>query len=144
MSMSQNNYCWPRKSRLKVPQVKNALMAHRGVLVQAANALGVHRITLFNFLQKHPELQEVRNNCLQIILDRAENNFWLAVEGGDLYASRFVLERQGRDRGWAPSPVVMNQNMTFPFLSIVRIPAGTVDQYTKLIEHDPDPVIEQD
>jgi hypothetical protein len=70
------------------------------VIAYAARALKTDRRYVYAFLRKHPELEQVRQDARETLLDTAEHNIVAAVNGGDLKTSRWVLDRLGRHRGY--------------------------------------------
>lgn len=87
-------------SKLTITKVEKALREHSGVLVKAAEACGVHRHTLTRFMDKHPELQEVREQVDEELMDIAEHFIARDVKGGDMKTIRWYAERKGKNRGY--------------------------------------------
>ncbi|HWI05563.1 MAG TPA: hypothetical protein VNT52_17285 [Acidimicrobiales bacterium] len=81
-------------------EVTNALETSGGVIGYAARKLRCSRTALYNFIARHPELEDVRTQAREAILDTAEHNVIAAVKGGDLKVSRWLLDRLGRHRGY--------------------------------------------
>ena len=91
-----------RKRRTKVTKVK-AIMAiynARGVLAKAADELGVTRRTLYNYMQRWPDLARAYEDAQERLLDLAENVLVGAMQRGSLPAAMFVLKTKGKDRGY--------------------------------------------
>lgn len=86
--------------KLSVKKVAEALMKHHGVLSQAAEACGCSRRALYVFIEKNPELEEVRAEARDGIMDVAENHIHTAVKIGDMKTVRWFAERMGKDRGY--------------------------------------------
>jgi len=91
--------------------VLTALKNRQGVLTYAAYDLKVSRWTLTKWINEHPEiktiLQELRDDHLEQILDRAEHSLSTAVDLQEkdwkscLNAVFYVLNNQGKRRGYA-------------------------------------------
>lgn len=86
--------------KLSIAKATKALREHRGIMLYAAEACGCTRQTLWRFMQAHPELQEVRDECDEELLDIGENHVSKAIDAGDLKTIRWQLERKGKNRGY--------------------------------------------
>lgn len=87
-------------ARLTKDNVAKALAAHHGILSKAAEALGVTRAGLYKFMERNPDLEEVRKEATETLIDVAEGHLATALQGGDLKSIRWYLERQGKNRGY--------------------------------------------
>lgn len=87
-------------TQLSIAKVEAALRKYKGILSSAAEACGVARTTLYRFMEKHPELKEVRNELDETLLDVAETNVITDLEKGDMKTTRWYLDRKGKDRGY--------------------------------------------
>lgn len=85
---------------LSVEKAAKALRVHRGIILRAAEACGVDRSTFYKFMEKHPELKDVRNECDEELLDVAEANVIKALDDEDMKTTRWYLERKGKERGY--------------------------------------------
>ena len=116
--MSDANYrSRPRKVTrrwLTEDEIELALRRHAGVQARAAYALsralgaGVSRAAIANPAKASPRLQEAIREAKEEILDMAEDVVFDNLRAGDLQAARFVLETQGRNRGWTRKAVVLH------------------------------------
>jgi hypothetical protein len=88
------------RSKLTVKSVSEALKINAGVIAYAARALNTDRRHVYAFIRKHPELEQVREEARETLLDTAEHNVISAVDNGCLKTSRWVLDRLGRTRGY--------------------------------------------
>lgn len=84
-------------------QVAQALMTCGGIIDTAAEKLGMPRSTLWSRVQRTEALQEAREEGKQKILDAAESALFKAVREGKAWATKFVLSRLGRGRGYGAS-----------------------------------------
>ena len=87
-------------ARLTKASVEKALLEHAGILSKAAEALGVSRQAVYNFIEKNPELEDVRAEATEMLIDVAEGHMKTAIAAGDLKTIRWYLERQGKNRGY--------------------------------------------
>ena len=71
-------------------------------LTATAEKMGVSYTTLVRIKNQFEELGIAMDNAKQQRVDMAERVVTDAMLEGDVGAAKFVLERQGRDRGWAP------------------------------------------
>lgn len=89
-------------AKLSIKRVENALLKHQGIILKAAEALGCTRPALYKFLKEHPELELVRDEARDRLLDVAESNMAKAIEGGeDMKTTLWYLERMGKNRGYS-------------------------------------------
>jgi hypothetical protein len=87
-------------AKLSITKAANALRANDGIILKAAEACGVHRHTFRKFMDEHPELEEIRNEVDEAILDVGDSHIINAVKAGDLKTIRWYQERKGKDRGY--------------------------------------------
>ncbi len=97
----------PRRRRLFTDdQIAQALKAARGIQSIAARALeassGIHidRSALSRAISRSKRLQKVREDCLEEALDMGEDKLFLGVQNGDAQLIKFLLETQGKNRGY--------------------------------------------
>lgn len=85
-------------------QVVALLKQVHGNISAAANALGVERCTLYGYIKNHPVVTEILKDERQAMIDKAESVLWNAMDSTDmeiaLDASKYALDRIGRDRGY--------------------------------------------
>ena len=86
--------------KLTKAAVEKALLDHAGIMLKAAEALGVARQTLYTFIENNPELEDVRREATERLIDVAEGHLKSAIDGGDMKSIRWYLERQGKNRGY--------------------------------------------
>ncbi|QIG73228.1 hypothetical protein EVC02_007 [Rhizobium phage RHph_N17] len=89
-------------AKLSVAKAEAALRAHHGILLKAAEACGVSRMTFYKFMKQHPHLEEVRAECDEILLDVGEAAVVkvITADEPDMKTVRWHLERKGKDRGY--------------------------------------------
>lgn len=87
-------------AKLTLTRVTAALLEHSGILLKAAEALGCTRPSLYEFIKKHPELEQVREEARERLLDVGEGYVSLAMHAGDMKTVRWALERLGKNRGY--------------------------------------------
>ena len=87
--------------KLTVKKVAEALQVNAGVIAHVAAAFGCERRAIYRMIKKHPELEELREEARETVLDIAEHNVITAVKGGCLKTSRWLLDRLGRHRGYS-------------------------------------------
>lgn len=75
-----------------------------GNISAAAETLEVDRCTLYAYIKNHPLVTEILKDERQAMIDKAESVLWNAMESSDmeiaLDASKYALDRIGRDRGY--------------------------------------------
>ena len=80
--------------------VRVALVASGGVLGDAARALGWGSERLRSMVRRTPELEAVRAEAIERVLDAAEQNVMRAIREGDVTTSRWMLGLLGGERGY--------------------------------------------
>ena len=83
-----------------VDQVAEALRGGNGMLSVAAQILGCHRNTIYNYLKDHPELKDIVEECRETLVDEAEQILLKKVREEDIRCVMFVLRTLGRHRGY--------------------------------------------
>lgn len=104
-----------RKPGLSLKAVRQAISAGYGNISAMAEALGVSRQTVYNYLETNPALKteveaarqdarERMDEIRDVIVDLAERALYADVKSpenkGHQRAYLFVLETLGKDRGW--------------------------------------------
>lgn len=87
-------------AKLSIAKAAKALREHHGIILKAAQACGVHRHTMRKFIDEHPELEEIRQQADEELLDIGEAAVVTAINNSDMKTVRWHLERKGKDRGY--------------------------------------------
>ena len=95
----QRKFRRPQAS-LTVKAVLKALRDHAGIRSHAAEALKVSKSAITRFIQRHPELEDALQEIEDDMNDTAESGLFKAIQGGDLRAITFRLERKAKNRGY--------------------------------------------
>jgi hypothetical protein len=85
--------------KLTKKRVEEAIRASRGVLTEAARALGVSRQGLYAAIQRHG-LEGLLREVREEFLDDVENRLIQAALAGKPWAVMFVLKTIGKERGY--------------------------------------------
>jgi hypothetical protein len=83
-----------------VAEVRAALELSGGIIAHAAEKLGCARSTVRRMCEQHEELQEVRAEVSESIVDLAESQLIKALREGNMTAVIFLLKTKGRSRGY--------------------------------------------
>jgi len=86
----------PTKRRLR-----EAIEESGGIIAAVARMFGVSRQTVYNWLDRYPELTLDLEHAREDIIDVAEANIFREVRKGNIDLSKFVLTRLGKNRGWS-------------------------------------------
>ena len=100
-----------------VEQMKEALTKSNGFLKPAAEMLGCDTKTIFNYMQRYPELKEHKENVNEDLLDFVENQLLKQIKAENLTAIIFFLKTRGRSRGYSER-VEVSQEIEFTENSI--------------------------
>ena len=85
-------------------QVAEALREGNGILSVAAQILGCHRNTIYNYLEDDPELKDIVEERRETLVDEAEQVLLKKVKEEDIRCVMFVLRTLGRHRGYSSRP----------------------------------------
>lgn len=81
--------------------ISDLISKHTGNLSRVADAIGSSRGAVRNFVDRHPELQELLKQARERWLDDIEESVLSrAAESKDTALQCFVLKTQARHRGW--------------------------------------------
>lgn len=81
-------------------EMVSAIKASNGMVTKAASLLGCSPNTIYAYAQKYPSVKEALDYHREIILDLAETRLLKAVERGDVWAVKLVLQTLGTKRGY--------------------------------------------
>lgn len=107
-----------RKPKYTKDMVAKALVQAKGMPYHAARVLGCSAKTVFNALNRWPELKEIREEAKGEFLDLAEHQLVAAVREGEGWAIRFTLSTVGRSRGYGEKVEIVQEEgqLTMPEL----------------------------
>jgi hypothetical protein len=88
------------KLRRTKAQVAKALTDCKGGVYAAARQLKVTPRTLYNYLDRWPELRDIIANERGLMLDHAEQKLVEAMQAGEAWAICMILKTLGKDRGY--------------------------------------------
>jgi len=93
-----------RPQRFTEEQVAQAVRDTRGIATAAASKLGCNPSTIYAYLKRYPDLDEVLSEARESALDFAESKLMDAIEDGNLTAIIFFLKTRGKSRGYSERP----------------------------------------
>jgi len=79
---------------------RKALIKSYGIMSTVAKRLNVDRSTVYDFMNKHPELKEERIRERDKIIDHAEVELFKKIAGGEWEPIKFALQHLGKSRGY--------------------------------------------
>ena len=88
------------KNKYTLEQIKDAVTKAGGFISIACKSLGCTRRTIYNYLEKYPELKEVVADIREHYLDIAEASLIQKVKDGKTPELLFYLKTQGKNRGY--------------------------------------------
>lgn len=89
------------KKKLTDRAVEKALLANRGIVTEAAKALGVVRQTIAIYVKNSEHLQGVQLRATEELIDKAEGHLYTLIAEGNITALIYFLKTKGKHRGWA-------------------------------------------
>lgn len=92
----------PAELPLDVQECRTAIWLHKGNVSKAAERLRVTSMRLRNFIRRTPVLARECEEAREQVVDRAEEVVVEALDDPDerYTMARFVLQSQGKARGW--------------------------------------------
>ena len=95
-----------RHNQITPLNLQAALYEAQGSVSRAALILTINHSSIYKLLTAWPELEMWRQEQIELrrngTLDKAEDFLEQQIDQGNFLAAKFYLERQGKDRGWAP------------------------------------------
>lgn len=85
-----------------------ALRDYKGLITDAAKALGIAPRTLRAYIYKHPQVSEAYKEARQQMGDLCESRLFDAIARGESWAIKFYATTQMRDRGYGDKPTPMD------------------------------------
>jgi hypothetical protein len=89
-----------RREVFTVAQVAEALRSEAGIISLAAARLRTSRQIVYGYLERHPELEDVRRETEEETLDLAQGKLIQNISSGNMTAIIFYLKTKGRSRGF--------------------------------------------
>jgi len=86
--------------RLSKKMVIEALKNKKGAVYLAAADLGCSHTAIYAYINKYPELQELKDQFDEEVTDIAELNLRKAVINADPWALKYQLSTKGKSRGY--------------------------------------------
>jgi len=87
--------------KLTKQKIIEAIPKAHGIKQAIADRLGVSRMTVHRYFEKHPELEEVALEYIEVVNDKAEHHLIEAVRAGNSWAVRYWLSTRGKNRGYS-------------------------------------------
>lgn len=81
-------------------QMIEALQKTKGMVHLAADAIGCHHQTVYNYAKRYPTVQQAIDNERGKFIDVAELALARAVQNGEGWAVCFALKTLGKNRGY--------------------------------------------
>lgn len=104
-------------------ELKKLLVKYNGNVSDIAKHLGVSRGAVYNRINKYPDLEKLKYEQDESLLDKAEKKMFELAEEGNITALIFTLKTKGRHRGWAEKQEMHIQAQVEAKTGGVRTPA---------------------
>ena len=85
---------------LTIAKLRDAIVEHRGNITLVAKSFGLSRMTIYNYLNKHPQLKESLADEREKMIDHVESALYNQALDGNTTAMIFFLKTQGKNRGY--------------------------------------------
>lgn len=83
-----------------VEQVRGALENSKGLISPAARALRCSQMTVRRYIERHPTLEQAKNDEREKLIDTAEAYLYQQIVSGNIAAILFTLKTVGKSRGY--------------------------------------------
>lgn len=94
----------PKPEKLDRKEIIDAIKKYHGKVAFVAQSLSVSTATIYNYVNKYSTvkaaLDDAQNNWDEGLLDTAESKLQKAVNNGDVWAIRYILNTKGKKRGY--------------------------------------------
>lgn len=91
----------PKKPRVTKATVAAAIKGSRGVKSVIAKRLDCARNTVYNYLERWPDLKTLLDDESEMLVDAAEIKLFDLIVDGDVRAITFALATKGKNRGYS-------------------------------------------
>ena len=98
-----------RKEKYTMKEVEIALRDCGGFVSKTSTQLRCTRQTVWNYIKRYPELQDIREEIEETYLDMAEGKILDLIEAGNLTAIIFYLKCKGKDRGYVEKQIIKSE-----------------------------------
>src|SRR5262245_50971574 len=88
------------REHLTCETVTTALREFHGNMAAVGRKLGVCRSAVAHYIERHPSLKAVLEECRESMKDDAEGSLHQALLAGEAWAVCFYLKCQAKDRGY--------------------------------------------
>lgn len=89
-----------KKEQFTQAEVADALRESKGFVSAAARRLACDGQTVYNYMERYPELKEIRKEAKEAEKDLAEMMLGKMIRDGQFLATCFYLKTQAKDRGY--------------------------------------------
>ena len=130
-----------KTEKFRVEEVETALWNHAGLVSEAARALECSVRTIYHYLERHPELADIRRQVVERMNDIAEGHSYRAIQNGDLQHIRWWLSRKAAHRGYSDKvDVAATVEVQKPREVTIRLiqPGDTLPGTQPVIDVDPE------
>jgi predicted transcriptional regulator len=81
-------------------QVIKAIKEKKGIVSSVADTLGVSRLTVYNYINRHATVQQALQDERERMIDTAESALYVALSKQEAWAVSLVLKTIGKNRGY--------------------------------------------
>lgn len=107
-------------------EVAGAIRNAKGFVSIAAKHLGCAISTIYEYMNRHPEVADAKNEAREAMKDMAEGELFRQIQDGNTTALIFYLKCQAKDRGYIDRQEITG-NMTITWKDIIYATADKED-----------------
>lgn len=97
-------------ARRTAKQYADALIAARGIVADAARALGVDRSSVHRAINRYQTVADARDDAREAQIDRVESKLLNEIDNGNITAIIFYLKTQAKHRGYSERQEITGAN----------------------------------
>ncbi len=117
------------KQTYTIEEIKKAFDVSMGFISRVAKALKCDTKTVYNYLNRYPELKEYRKEIEESTLDFAENALVKLIGSGNIAAIIFYLKTKGRHRGYIETREFIRKDETVAEVPVTDKTKRLADEY---------------
>lgn len=119
-------------------EMRAQIYALNANLAGIAHHFGVERHTVYRYLDRHPEMNEIVQDAREAMVDLAEASLFRAVLNGEAWAVMMFLRTKGRSRGYIERVDTFAAKLDLNKLSVEQLQRIAAGEHPSLVLGQPD------
>jgi hypothetical protein len=107
--------------RISKRRILKAIDGSAGIITVIANRVGCSRLTIYERVEKDPDIKDALMQSKEQLIDVAESKLAEKINVGDLGSIKFYLQTQGKHRGYVERQEVEHSGEMAPVtINLIR------------------------